>query len=81
MDHNFTKERDFRMFASEYSGNYTALFCSEEVPQIDHWVGKTGILLPYDYPDPQIVRNILNYALSLEVLKPATGPALFLLKN
>ncbi len=81
MNHNFTKEREFKMYAGEYLGNHTAMFFAEEVPQFDDLNGRAGIRMPDAIPDPQIVRNILNYSRSLEVLKPTAGPALFLLKN
>ncbi|HSV87592.1 MAG TPA: hypothetical protein VLH61_03030 [Bacteroidales bacterium] len=32
-------------------------------------------------PDPLVIQNIVNYARSLEVLKPSTATPMFILKN
>lgn len=81
MKHFFTKERELTMFVNAFPEfNVSALFTEEITSKVvNHSVrrNKAGA----DLPDPQIISNILNYARSLEVLKPATGAAMFLINN
>lgn len=81
MNMNSTKEKDFRMHAKAYTGNHTALIFAEELPQNNVYNSSDSDQDDACLPDKQIIGNILNYARSLEVLKPAAGPAMFLLKN
>jgi hypothetical protein len=81
MKHFFTKEKELTMFVNAFPEfNVSALFTDEISRKvINHSVKRNQPTA--DLPDPQIISNILNYARSLEVLKPATGAAMFFINN
>lgn len=81
MNKNSTKEKDFRMHAKAYTGNHTAMIFAEELPHNNVCYSCDSDQDASCLPGKLIISNILNYARSLEVLKPTAGPAMFLLKN
>jgi len=81
MKHFLTKEKELRMFVKAFPGYSAASLFAEDFSQRDLSCARTRYEPQVDLPDPQIINNILSYARSLEVLKPAAGAAMFLVKN
>lgn len=77
----FTKQNELSMFVNALPGNHVPALFADEVPSEMSQRSASRKEIMTDLPDPQIVRNILNYARSLEVMKPATGAAMFLINN
>ncbi len=81
MKHFFTKEKELMMFVHAFPDfNVPAFFSDENVKTGIHQRRKRNQPAA-DLPDPQIISNILNYARALDVLKPATGAAIFVVNN
>jgi hypothetical protein len=81
MKHLFTKEKELTMFVNAFPEfNVSALFTDEISRKVLNQSVRRNKPAA-DLPDPQIINNILNYARSLEVLKPATGAAMFFINN
>jgi len=78
MKQNFTIETEFEALkrASGKSGLEKLTVVSENHYDEEADENFTGML-----PSYQVIKNIVNYARSLEVLKPATAPPLFLVRN
>ncbi|MEE4177564.1 MAG: hypothetical protein V2I46_08640 [Bacteroides sp.] len=77
----FTKQNELSMFINASPGNTVPAFFADQVnPGVSQRSASRREPMA-DLPDPQILRNILNYARSLEVMKPATGAAMFLINN
>ena len=77
----FTNENELSMFIHAFPGYHVpAPFADEVIARISPGPSSPEEALN-EIPDPQIVKNILNYARSLEVMKPTTGAALFLINN
>ncbi|HSV75411.1 MAG TPA: hypothetical protein VLH37_00105 [Bacteroidales bacterium] len=78
MKQNFTIETEFEDLqkASEKTGHEKLVVVSESHPDEEADENFNGML-----PSYQVIQNIVNYARSLEVLKPATAPPLFFVKN
>ena len=77
----FTKENELSMFVHAFPGcSIPAPFADEPTSRVDqHSASRKEAMA--ELKDPQIFNNMLNYARSLEVLKPATGAAMFLINN
>lgn len=69
------------MFVNAFPGCSVPDLSAEELTSRSNLYSASRKETIADLPDPQIIRNILNYARSLEVMKPATGAAMFLINN
>jgi hypothetical protein len=81
MKHLFTIEKELTMFVKAFPDFNVSAFFSDEPELTSEKLSTSRNELPANTPDPQIIKNIVNYARSLEVLKPATGAAMFLIQN
>lgn len=81
MKHLFTIEKELTMFVKAFPELNVSAFFADEPELTSEAISANRNEPPADIPDPQIIRNIINYARSLEVLKPATGAAMFLTQN
>jgi|GEM_PF-3043597 len=81
MKHFFTNEKELTMFVNAFPEfNVSALFADQYANMAMHQPLRRNEPTA-DLPDSQIIRNIINYARALDVLKPATGAALFVVNN
>lgn len=81
MKHFFTNEKELTMFVNAFPEfNLPAMFAEETQSRFLHQP-QSRSKPAADLPDAQIISNILNYARALDVLKPATGATMFLIKN
>ena len=77
----FTKENELMMFVNAFPGYHLPVsFAGDVSPRVAGLSASREEPMA-EIPDPQIIKNILNYARSLEVMKPATGAAMFLINN
>jgi hypothetical protein len=78
-----TLENEIMMFVEPNNGSaakhkFSCLLKHSEATE-EHFLQEES--KPSTKPGSQVIRNILNYARSLEVLKPKTGEAHFLIGN
>lgn len=81
MKHFFTIEKELTMFVKAFPDLNVSAFFADESELTSEKLSASRNEPPADIPDPQIIKNIVNYARSLDVLKPATGAAMFLIQN